>query len=266
MMFTLAAAIACSLSPRLAVTRGSTVEIVARVADVSVIAGSRDAIELDGGTADCRRLGNVVLLEASGETTRLVVRVPSWMSVKVNASRGDVQVDDVLAPLDVDALAGDVRIRGGRDRVVVKTASGGVEVAGATGQIDISAQHRPVLLTGISGAIQLVNVNGVTTMRDIRATRLTAVTVTGEITCECTPTGEAAEWEMRASSGAVRLSLPAGVAAVATLDAPRHAATVRYPGAELQTVGSRQIVAVLGKGGARIRLTSFSGAVSLYQR
>jgi hypothetical protein len=254
--------VACPGGQHIPVARGASVEIVAAASDVAVTVRESDVIAVPATGVDCRRLGNVVRLEVTGSLTNLSVKIPEWMPVKVSAVSGDVRIDGARAAVDVDASRGDIWIRGGRDRVSARTASGAVDIEGAQGEIDIQAQHRPVRLASSAGDVRIVNVTGVTTLVDVRARRLEASTVTGEIVCGCAP-AENADWTLRANTGAVRLSLPASVDAVVTFDSPRNAAIANFPGATLQRLDSRQVVAVIGKDGARIRLSSFSGAVFL---
>lgn len=251
-------AVDCGTGGHVPVTLGTVIEIVANTSDVSVVANQAGEIQLPLSGVDCRKLGNVVRVEATEATAVLSIVVPTWMPLKV-AGSGSVRVQGILASIDIESTLGDIWIRGGRDHIVARTVHGSVDVADARGEIDLQAQHRPVALARSSGNVRIVNVTGETTLTDVQSSRLEASAVTGEIRCRCIP-GPSAQWELRTHTGAVRVVLADTVGAVVTLDAPPNASRVDFPGAKAQRLDQRQLVVVLGKGGARIRLSSFSGA------
>jgi DUF4097 and DUF4098 domain-containing protein YvlB len=177
----------------------------------------------------------------------------------------------------------DFRIRGTRGDVEVHTQNGDIEVANAA-RVEVSALNGDVAMRTVEGArmnlvsgdvridgsrggpIELTTVSGDIELRDVDARTVTASTTSGEVFFEgrIDPSGR---YELTSHSGNVVVRLPADVSAAMSLQTYSGEIESDFP-IQLErgaTMGGhpRRFEFRLGNGGARITMTSFSGAVQL---
>lgn len=150
------------------------------------------------------------------------ITVPADARVQARSGSGDLEVGDVVGPVEVSTGSGDITLGRIKDNVTARTGSGDIELEGAasartsTGSGDVIAQavrgdfdarsgsgdiivnqagKGSVEVSTGSGNIEL---SGATGPLHVRAS-------SGDIRLEGAPT---ADWDVSASSGSVRLRVP----------------------------------------------------------
>ena len=181
----------------------------------------------------------------NGRSTTLVVRGTRG-DVEAQTQNGDISISDATS-VQVNALNGDVELRT-VDRVRVNLVAGDVRIDGG------------------GGPVEVVTVSGDVELRGMSAREVAAGTSSGEVFFEGTidPRGR---YELTSHSGNVVVRLPADVSAAVTLQTYAGEIESDFP-IHLQggaTMGGhpRSFDFRIGSGGARITMTSFSGAVRL---
>jgi DUF4097 and DUF4098 domain-containing protein YvlB len=181
----------------------------------------------------------------NGRSTEITVRGTRG-EVEAHTQNGDIAIEDATS-VTVNALNGDVELRT-MDRVRVNLVAGDVRI------------------TGGRGAIEVVTVSGDVEMHGMTSRSVSAGTSSGEVFYEgaIDPNGR---YELTSHSGNVVVRLPADVSAAVRLqtysgeiesDFPIHLEGGATMGGHPRSFDFR-----IGNGGARITMTSFSGAVRL---
>lgn len=203
--------------------------------------------------------------------------------VTVGSVSGGVEVAGRPAALEVSTRSGDVEVDVVTDRVRVQSVSGGLNVKGeirteveaqsVSGDIDVTARVGSLRAQSVSGSITATALGG----------RVEAQTVSGEIRVE----GQRLRGEMESVSGDVEVagSLSSG----GTTTVSSHSGEVQlrfvrgtgadvefttfsgdmdlaFPGARVTRNSRREREVVLGRGGARVEVRTFSGDVRLSER
>jgi putative adhesin len=156
---------------------------------------------------------------------------------------GDVTLTDTRGHLDVTSGSGDVRVRG---------ANGEVRVRAGSGEIQIEQPAAGVVAQTGSGNIGLRDALG-----DVRLH-----TGSGDITVDGSP-APSSYWDIRASSGDVRLHVPASASFRLYARSSSGDFDITMPSAADQIHGRHEFQARIGDGKARVEIETSSGNISL---
>jgi hypothetical protein len=162
---------------------------------------------------------------------------------------GDVEVDDIVRNATLESVSGNVRAR---------NIEGNLHVRSVSGDVDVDRVNGDISFTSVSG-------HGYVTNGKSRSLRME--TVSGDLTYRGTfeATGN---YDLRAHSGNIRIALPADIGAAVSIDTFSGEIRSDFP-MTIQPGGSdpgpsrHHMDATLGKGGARITVSTFSGNVEL---
>ena len=256
------------------VEKGTRLVIEHDVGALVILTWERDAIgvearyDADDHELDVRDSGlwfNVDLMGRRGPKgyAELALRVPEWIPVEVRGHEVDVEIEGVLASVDVDLVGGDVFVRGGRGRVDVTTVHGGIEIQDATGEIDLTTVHEDVELHDCSGEVRVECVNGDVRMEGLQSAAVDVATTHGDILIDGTLEANG-DFHLSTHAGDVAVSLLPGTDLTVTVDTFHGTVRARLD-AELEVVreGKRYRM-VLGEGRGRLSIESFEGDVVLY--
>lgn len=268
------------LNERKAAAPDGAVEISNVSGSVKVIGWDRGEVEVTGtlgrgserlefsGTPG-RTVVKVILPKHAHDVdgSDLTVRVPAGSRLEVDTVSADVETNGVKAEVEVETVSGTIRVAEGPSEVRATSVSGEVEVAAAgpvraksvSGTITVRGASRTFEASSVSGAIRA-------TVGSVESAELE--TTSGSIRFE----GDVARngrLEAKTMSGSAEVTLPASLGAEYTLKTfsgnienelgPAARRTSEYgPGKELEFT--------TGDGGARVRVTSFSGSVTLRKR
>ena len=162
---------------------------------------------------------------------------------------GDVNVEDVVHSATLESVSGNVQAR---------TVEGDARLRSVSGDVDLSGVHGDVTLSSVSG-------HGY--VRDARSRMVRMETVSGDLEYAGTfdPTGT---YDFRAHSGDIRLELPTDVGAALSIETFSGDINTDFP-MTIQPNGDdhgpsrHHIETTLGKGGAHVTVSTFSGDVEL---
>jgi DUF4097 and DUF4098 domain-containing protein YvlB len=168
--------------------------------------------------------------------------------IEARSISGDVEVDDVVHGATLESVSGNVQARGIDGDVRARSVSGDVDLDDVTGDITLSS---------VSG-------HGYVTNAHARVVRLE--TVSGDLSYggPLDPTGT---YDFRAHSGDITLELPADVGALLSMDTFSGDIQTDFP-LTIPPAGdngppSHHVDTTLGRGGAHVTLSTFSGDIEL---
>jgi hypothetical protein len=169
--------------------------------------------------------------------------------VEARSISGDLEVEDVARSATLESISGNVRSRG---------IDGDARLRSVSGDVDLENVHGDLTLSSVSGHVQVT---------DARSRVVRMETVSGDLEYSGTfdPTGT---YDFHAHSGDVRLELPSDVGAILSIETFSGDVRTDFPLTIQPTGESRgpsrhQIDTTLGKGGAHVTVSTFSGDVEL---
>lgn len=191
--------------------------------------------------------------------------VPEGASVEIRSVSGDVSVAPIGGRARVNCVSGDVDILGaaGAD---VELVSGGLTVKNIAGDAFVKAVSGDIRMTAIKGSVGAESVSGTIELVDVSdAATVTGKSVSGNIIYEGTimPGGR---YELKIHSGTIRMTIPASSAFEFEADTFSGVIDSEF---EIQVMGKispREVRGTVNKGGATVRLKSFSGDIELKKR
>ncbi|HXI21659.1 MAG TPA: DUF4097 family beta strand repeat-containing protein [Gemmatimonadales bacterium] len=187
--------------------------------------------------------------------------VPAEMSLEISSHSGDVKIQGSRGEVQVQTNEGAITVDGGRGRISLQSVEGDVSLADADGRINIGTVDGGVTVRGARGDLSVNAVDGAITLEDIDASSVDASSVDGAISF----TGalhDHGRYRLSSHDGNVTVVTPAVNAAVtvSTFDGDFES---DFP-ITLNGISDRKrLNFTLGNGGARLELESFDGTVSL---
>jgi DUF4097 and DUF4098 domain-containing protein YvlB len=188
--------------------------------------------------------------------------IPEKASVDVKSVSGDVHVDPIGGAAKVRSVSGNVDVLGaaGAD---VNLTSGDLTVANIMGDAYIKTVSGTVRATKVQGSVETESVSGDLELKDVSEARtVTGKTISGDITYVGTILA-GGNYELTAHSGNVVMQIPANSSF--DLEAGTFSGVIDSD-FEIQVEGKispKEIHGTVAKGGARIRVKSFSGNIEL---
>lgn len=188
--------------------------------------------------------------------------VPETASAEVRSVSGDVNLAPIGGTARVRCVSGNVDVLGaaGAD---VDLVSGDLKVENIAGDAYVKAVSGDIRMTGIKGSVGAESVSGDIELKGVSdAATVTGKTVSGDIiyTGVIKPGGR---YELKTHSGTIRMTIPASSAFEFEADTFSGVIDSEF---EIQVMGKispREVRGTVNKGGATVRLKSFSGDIEL---
>ena len=198
------------------------------------------------------------------DNTYLMLMVPEGASVNAGGVSADVTVTGLdNAKLTAKTVSGEVEVAATSERVTVESVSGDVIFSGETGRISAESVSGDIELSGISGEIDATTVSGDMELQAGMIEQAKLETVSGDIDMS----GEVANngrLTAESMSGDVTIIVPAGQNGV--FKAQSFSGRISTDFGQVKDAGhgpGSYLKYVAGKGGAEIRVESFSGSINL---
>jgi DUF4097 and DUF4098 domain-containing protein YvlB len=189
--------------------------------------------------------------------------VPENIDVEIGGTFVDVDIDGVAGEIRVRTTQGDLRVRGGRGYVSLHTTTGSAELEGAAGSIAVHSVSGSVSVTDAEGDIEAETTSGNVVLENIRSGDVRAVTTSGRVHYSG-GIQDGGRYFLSSHSGNVMLAAPEDFNANVTVSTFSGNLDSDFPITIRGTTGrSRRISFTLGTGSARLELESFSGNVEL---
>ena len=203
------------------------------------------------------------------------VTVPRRAGVTIESVAGDVAVEGVDGETRVDVVSGDVRLASLSRLVHVETVSGDLHLRGVGSDDSLSAETISGRLraeTVRAPRIEVESVSGAVALRAVESRRVEVETVSGSVTFDGAFADDG-RYEFESFSGDVHLSVAEGsgfeIEAESFSGELRSGFPIRVGAGERAGEvtaferGSRSLRGVAAGGGARVRVSTFSGDMSI---
>ena len=199
--------------------------------------------------------------------TRYEVTVPAGTRVLMQSASGDISVSGTRGEIDARSASGDVQISDAADRVSVHTISGEIQASRIAGNLSVETVSGDLQIDRVAGDVDVATVSGEISLSDIRSKYVKANTTSGEVQYQGT-VDDGGRYDFHSHSGGVRVSLPSSAGASLTLETYSGEIDSDFPmtlqpSTEVGHNRPRRLEFTIGRGGARISATTFSGDVRI---
>jgi hypothetical protein len=241
---------------------------------VTVETWQQDRIELveegSDGRVTLRVTGNQIRL--AGATARrraggaIRLRVPAWLPVQLRGGALTVTVDGLNAVVDLSSVEGDLALRNVAGDVFASTVEGTVMLERSTGRLRLRSVEEAVHVAQVNAESLLIeSTSGSIILDDVAARSVDVRTTEGDISFsgELSSNGS---YRLATHDGDLMVSLPADVDAVVSVSTFEGEFLPEIPITLERYSGGKELSFTMGRGGARLTLTTFDGDIVLRQR
>jgi hypothetical protein len=198
---------------------------------------------------------------------RYELSIPTGTRVIMHSMSGDIQSRGTKGEIEARSISGDLEIEDAVRSATLESVSGNVRSRGIDGDARLRSVSGDVDLQDVHGDVTLSSVSGRVQVSDARSRMVRMETVSGDLdyagTFDATGT-----YDFHAHSGDVRLELPSDIGA--TLSIETFSGDIRtdfpltiQPNGDNRGPSRHHIDTTLGKGGAHVTVSTFSGDVEL---
>jgi DUF4097 and DUF4098 domain-containing protein YvlB len=192
--------------------------------------------------------------------------IPKQASMEVKTVSGDIEAEGLGGLLEINAVSGDIMVNKADKGVDIETVSGDLELEDINGDAELETVSGEIVLDRIKGSIDAETVSGEIELREVSMARDVEVgTVSGDITYhgDINPQGR---YILKAHSGDIEVKLPAD--AGFELEAETYSGHIDcdFEVSVSGRIKQRQISGKVNQGGAVLRLTTFSGSITIEKR
>ncbi|MGE5813097.1 MAG: DUF4097 family beta strand repeat-containing protein [Acidobacteriota bacterium] len=253
------------------VTRGTQLFVNNFAGEVVVQAWQQDQVRVQARHSshvrvNVRTAENAVRLSsASSSGTPSVdydIRVPAWMSVRVNGQFDYIEVDGTQADVYAENVRGDIHVKGGSGVVSLKSIEGEITAEDTKGRLTVSSVNESIALLRPSGEISAETINGEITFTDARANSVEVTTVNGDVRY----TGLISDnglYRFNTHQGDILIGVQDRVNATVSIRSYQGDFRSSFPFKAENTARGRRQTFTVGTGSAQIELESFGGDIRL---
>lgn len=227
-------------------------------------------------TIDVATEGNILRIETKypksdkvwkGESLNVSVAykltIPSGAALKANNISGDVTAENIGGAADLGAISGDVRLKKAARGAECDTVSGDVEVAGISGDVFLKSVSGSITASLIKGSVQAETVSGDLTLTEVsEAGTVRAKALSGGVVYRGS-INKAGSYNLKSHSGNIDITIPADSAFDFEAETFSGGITTDFEIKVSGKVSPKELLGVVNGGGATVKLSSFSGDISL---
>lgn len=195
------------------------------------------------------------------------IDVPVGTRVMVSTAGGDIRIRGTQAEVQANSAGGDIEVVDASERVKVTTAGGDIRVEKSRGRTEIGTSGGDIELYEIVGPLQIRSVSSDLVLRAVESSDVRISTTSGDVSYQglVDPKGT---YEITAHSGDVTFAVPEGTGAALSLqtyngDINSDFRMTLMPGSNLRRTRGQRMEFDIGGGGARIRIETFSGDITI---
>lgn len=189
--------------------------------------------------------------------------IPAKASIKVKSVSGDAAFDHIGGAVETALVSGGIVLQDTTGAVNLHTVSGDLRIEDAKGDVTLKTVSGDILMKGIRGSIEAETVSGDVEMKDIGgASSVKAKSLSGDavFTGVLEPQGR---YAFKSHSGDIKILLPADSSFEFEAETFSGVIDSEFQIGASGKASSRELRGVVGKGGAVLSLSTFSGDIDL---
>jgi DUF4097 and DUF4098 domain-containing protein YvlB len=199
------------------------------------------------------------------QNSRIEVIVPARAAVRIQSISGPIEAAQVPQVLQIETVSGPIITTGGRGSLDIESVSSPIQVRAFQGsQLEIETMSGPVSIDGATGRIEVSGVSESLTFRNVRSESVHAESLNGRIDWYG-PIDPRARLRFESHNGTVSFFLPTDndvrFRVNTFLGRLQSSIPVTTRSVRDDSDGEQEVIAVLGKGSADVRVDTFNGNV-----
>lgn len=253
-----------------ALDRDGKVYLSVKSGDIVVNTWNRNEIRLiahQNTTADINSTeGTIRITISRSQSSHYEISIPDKAQLRVETASARVKARDIGGFVDIRTSSGDIEVMTARNGIRCKSVSGDIRVGGITGNAELKTTSGGIRAEGIRGSVEADTVSGKIEIDSFsRGDEVEIESISGNIKLygELTPGGI---YRIDSHSGNIEMGIPSSSGFELRVDT--FSGTVQCD-FELKVSGKiehKKIYGVVGKGGASLILSSFSGNIRVTKR
>jgi DUF4097 and DUF4098 domain-containing protein YvlB len=189
--------------------------------------------------------------------------IPAKASAEVKSVSGDVDLEAIGGAVKTGLVSGSVTLKKAAAGADLNTVSGELTLEDITGNVYLKTVSGDIDITRVKGSIEAETVSGGVEMREVtEAGSISAKSLSGDVIYQgkIDPRGR---YTLKSHSGDLTMTIPADSAF--EFDAETFSGSIEsdFPVEISGKMSSRELHGVVNKGGAALRLSTFSGNIDL---
>ncbi len=192
--------------------------------------------------------------------------VPAKASVKIDSVTGDVDLEEIGGAVKVNIITGDVVVRKADNGVDCETVTGKIDLQNITGDAFMETVTGRITVSQVKGSIEATVVTGRIELREVSEARVVySNTVTGAVIYDGNINSDG-RYTLKTHTGRIEMTLPADssfdLEANTFSGGIKSDFDIRISG----KISKKRISGVVNKGGPLVKLSTFSGSISLKKK
>lgn len=193
------------------------------------------------------------------------IEVPVRTGLTVNAVSSDIDVRDVCGEAELQSVSGEVRLACAQGNVSVQSVSGDVTARDVRGRLDVTSTSGEVTVHNARADVAAHSVSGDVLLDRVEGQDVSAETVSGEVGFSG-PVREGGRYRFQSHSGDLTIRPDGALNATVSVSTFSGDLESDYPVTLTPGPGRfrpREFEFTVGRGSARLALSSFSGTIYL---
>lgn len=179
---------------------------------------------------------------------------------------GDLEIEDAGGGVRAKSVSGDIRIVSAGGRVRAKTVSGEIHLQTITGEANLKTVSGDISIRDIQGSIEVESISGEIQLKGVlKAMNVEAKSISGRIEYEGELEGKG-NYTLNSHNGDVYVRLPENAHFELEAKSLNGEVECDFEIKLSEKISDKEIQGVVGKGGASLHLSSFSGNIHIEKR
>jgi DUF4097 and DUF4098 domain-containing protein YvlB len=253
-----------------ALDRNGKVYLEVKSADIVVNTWNRNEIKIvphQNATIDINHTeSNIRIIITRPKSSYYELFIPDKAHVRVETTSGSVKAREIGGFVDIRTASGDIEVVTAKNGVKCKAVSGDIHIEKIVGNADLKTTSGDITIEGVKGSVKADTVSGNIEIEEFsHAEELEIESISGDIKLrgELSPGGI---YELNSHSGNVKIGIPSDSnfdLRVETFSGNIHCDfEIKMSG----KIDRKKIQGVVGKSGASLILSSFSGNIHITKR
>jgi DUF4097 and DUF4098 domain-containing protein YvlB len=217
-------------------------------------------VETTSGNVDIRDVGGFLEVKTVSGNIKILT---AKNKVKCKTISGDMYLEKIFGDIDIKSTSGDIRIQDVDGSLDAVSVSGDMDFKRIIGNVDLKSTSGDFRITEMKGAVEAESVSGdidITSSSEINEINID--TISGDISTQGVLVANGS-YNMDAHSGTIRIKIPSD--SNFELQTRTSSGDI-YCGFELKAYGkidNKHLQGIVGKGGASLNISTYSGDIRI---
>jgi DUF4097 and DUF4098 domain-containing protein YvlB len=192
--------------------------------------------------------------------------LPEKAQIRIKTDSGDVDAVNVGGFINVITVSGEIDIVTARNGIKCKTTIGNIDLRDITGNTEIETVSGKVIIDNIKGSVSANTVSGDIKLEALSdAEEVMLETTSGKIYAD-SELRQGAVYEIDSISGDIEMLMPSGSKFELNAKSDRGNVETDFLLMVTGIINRKRLQGVVGKGGAHINISTFSGDIEIKKR